>query len=358
MNEKRGEAMKIRVGVLRKVIFALLVGAGAIACAALAYLVYPGKPGASRYVKFEGFIVLPRKGALNVQDYLTLSGHTLFATAESSGSVFKIILDPRDGAKAVAVEELPGKPSAHGVVLLPARNRAFVSRSEANTVDLFDPESLRSLGSIPVADDADAILYVPGVNLIYLANGDAHLATLIDPVGGAAVGTIPLNGKPEFAVYDARDDLVYQNLQDLNSVAAVNLRTRSVSRLWPLQSCDAPTGLALDTQHRRLFAVCNANARLVAFDMVNHRTVASLEIGGGPDSVAYDPALQRIYSAGKAGKLTIVQQDGADSYRVLEQVSTHYGAHTLAVDPVSHKVYVAYASLLVAPRIAVFSASR
>jgi DNA-binding beta-propeller fold protein YncE len=159
-------------------------------------------------------------------------------------------------------------------------------------------------------------------------------------------------------VYDPRDALVYQNLQDLNSIAAINLRTRSVSGLWPLQSCDAPTGLALDPQHRRLFAVCNGNAKLVVFDMVNHRIVASVDIGGGPDSVAYDPSLQRIYSAGRAGKLTIVQQDGADSYRVLEQVSTHYGAHTLAVDPVSHKVYVAYASLLVAPRIAVFSARR
>jgi DNA-binding beta-propeller fold protein YncE len=349
--------MKIRVSVLR-VIVASLVGACVIGCAVLAYLIYPGEPGASRFVKFEGFIVLPRNGALSVQDYLTLSGNTLFATAESSGSVFKIVLDPRDGAKAVAVEELPGKPSVHGVALLPSRNRAFVSRSDANTVDLFDPESLRRLGSVPVADDADAILYVPGVNLIYLANGDAHLATLIDPDGGVAVGTIPLNGKPEFAVYDARDDLVYQNLEDLNAIAAINLRTRSVSGLWPLQSCDRPTGLALDPQHRRLFAVCNANATLVVFDMVSHRTVASLDIGGGPDSVAYDPALRRIYSAGKAGKLTIIQQDGEDTYRVLEQVSTHYGAHTLAVDPVSHKVYVAYASLFVAPRIAVFSASR
>jgi DNA-binding beta-propeller fold protein YncE len=350
-------SMTIRVNVLRLLV-ALLAGGGAIGCAVLAYLVYPGEPGASRSVKFEGFIVLPRRGALNVQDYLTLSGHTLFATAESSGSVFKILLDPGDRAQAVAVEELPGKPSAHGVALLPSRNRAFVSRSEANTVDLFDPETMRDLGSVPVADDADAILYVPGVNLIYLAHGDAHLATLIDPERGVAVGTIPLNGKPEFAVYDARDDLVYQNLQDLNSIAAIDLRTRSVIGLWPLQSCAAPTGLALDLLRRRLFAVCNGNAKLVVFDMVNHRMVASLEIGGGPDSVAYDPSLQRIYSAGRAGKLTIVQQDGADSYRVLEQVSTHYGAHTLAVDPVSHKVYVAYASLFVAPRIAVFSARR
>jgi hypothetical protein len=58
---------------------------------------------------------------------------------------------------------------------------------------------------------------------------------------------------------------------------------------------------------------------------------------------------------GVGGKLTVIQQIDPDSYQVLENISTHYGAHTLALDPETHKVYVAYASLLTYPRIAVFS---
>ena len=91
------------------------------------------------------------------------------------------------------------------------------------------------------------------------------------------------------------------------------------------------------------------------FDLKTHRIVTSIKIDGGPDSAAFDPALHRIYSAGKSGKLTVIQQDGPDGYRVLAEIRTHYEAHTLAVDPVSHKVFVAYASLLARPRIAVFS---
>src|ERR1700694_758046 len=86
-----------------------------------------------------------------------------------------------------------------------------------------------------------------------------------------------------------------------------------------------------------------------------HQVIASLKIGGGPDSVAFDATLHRIYSAGKSGKFDVVQQDGPDTYRVLDQISTHYGAHTLVVDPVSHQVFVGYASLFNHPRIAVFS---
>ena len=60
----------------------------------------------------------------------------------------------------------------------------------------------------------------------------------------------------------------------------------------------------------------------------------------------------------KAGEMTVIQKDGPDNYRVLDEIHTHYGAHTLTVDPVSHRVFVAYASLLVHPRIAVFSPAR
>jgi DNA-binding beta-propeller fold protein YncE len=113
--------------------------------------------------------------------------------------------------------------------------------------------------------------------------------------------------------------------------------------------------MAIDSEQRRLFAVCSGNATLVVFDLETHRVITALKIGSGPDSVAFDPALRRIYSAGKTGKLSIIQQYSLDGYLLLDEIHTHYGAHTLTVDPVSHKVFVAYASLLAHPRIAVFS---
>jgi DNA-binding beta-propeller fold protein YncE len=222
-------------------------------------------------------------------------------------------------------------------------------------VHVFDPKSLRLLGSIPVADDADAILYVPSAKLVYVANGETKLATLIDPVKRTIVGAIQLPGKPEFPALDPQTGLLYQNLEDINSIAAIDLGKRSVVGQWSLAPCKGPSGMAIDFAQRRLFTVCSGNAELVVFDLETHRVITSLKIGGGPDSVAFDPMLHRIYSAGKAGRLTVIRQDGPDAYRVLDEIHTHYGAHTLALDPISHKVFVGYASLLVHPRIAVFS---
>ena len=320
----------------------------------LAYLVYPGTPSRSKFMAFDGYIELPRLGLLNVLDYLTLNGGTLFVTNESSGAVFRVELDLNRPSFS-SVSEMLGIGAAHGIALLPEASIAFVTRSEENTVDVFDSRSLQQLQSIPVADDADAILYVPSVKLVYIANGDAKLATLIDPVKRVTVGAIPLPGKPEFPALDQQTGLLYQNLKDLNSLAAIDLGKRSIVGQWSLAPCVGPSGIAIDSERRRAFAVCSANSMLVVFDLETHRVITSLKIGGGPDSVAFDSTLQRIYSAGKAGKLTVIQQESPNAYRVLDEIHTHYGAHTLAVDPVSHKVFVAYASLLTHPRIAVFS---
>src|ERR1700732_4545964 len=305
------------------------------------YLICPGTPGKSRFMKFEGYIELPKRGPLNVLDYLTISSSTLFVTSESSGALFKVDLDSNHPSLST-VSELPGSGAAHGVTLIIDRNVAFVTRSEENTVDVFDPTSLRLLSRIPVADDADALVYVPSAKLVYVANGDAKIATLIDPEKRTTVGTVPLPGRPEFPALDTQTGVLYQNLKDINSIVTIDLVQRTVIGQWSLAPCEGPSGMAIDREQRRLVAVCSRNATLVVFDLESHRVITSLKIGGGPDSVAFDGTLHRIYSAGKAGRLTVIQQDSPDAYRALDEIRTHYGAHTLVLGPVSHRVLVGY----------------
>jgi DNA-binding beta-propeller fold protein YncE len=225
-------------------------------------------------------------------------------------------------------------------------------------VDIFDPSNLKPLGRISVAEDPDAILFDRRSNIVYVANGDARTATLIDPERRAGVATITLEGKPEFAAMDPKSGLLYQNIEDTNALVAIDLVKRTVVGRWSILPCQGPTGVAIDSQSRRLFSVCARNSMMIVFDLDRHKIITSLEIGQGADSVALDPVLHRIYATGLDGKLTIVQQMNANAYRVIDRISTHFGAHTLAVDPTSHQIFVGYASLFVAPRIAVFSATR
>jgi len=335
------------------------IGALVVALGFLAMLVFPASPKPANGLHFAGFIPLPKQGGVvSILDYLTVDGSRLYVTSVTSGDVYEVPLSNGALPAPGMVKVVPGAGEAHGVAVDPASGLAFVTRSKANHVDVFDPSSRRTMKSIAIAEDGDGAIFDPIHKLVYAVNGDPGIATLIDPVSQTSVGTIALGGKPEFAAFDPQTDLIYQNLEDKDAVAAVDVGRRAVVGRWSLGPCEAPTGVALDTAHRRLFAVCSKNALLVVMDLASHRIVASLPIGGGPDSVAYDAVLGRIYATGKSGVLSVIQQDRPDAYRILDTVKLHFGAHTLAIDPATHRVYAAYASLFTPPRLAVFDAVR
>jgi DNA-binding beta-propeller fold protein YncE len=344
---------------IRKLIKIVLGSLGVTATAAIAvtgFLAYPGTPTSASSLIFKGYVRLPSNRVLSVLDYLTVSDDTLFVAGESSGDVYRVRhINESSLPTAADVTKWAGEgPAAHGVVIDSSTHLAFVTRSEANSVDIFDPVNMTGIKRIPVANDPDAIFYDELDKLLYVASGDSHLATLIDPSTRTTVATIALNGAPEYAAFDPSTRLLYQNLHDTSTVVAVDIAKRAVLQGWPLQGCEAPTGMAIDEVHHRLFIGCNGNDVLAIFDLNEHRVVATVPIGKGPDSVAFDPELQRIYTTGKSGVLVVIQQDEPDGYKVLDTVHLHFGAHTLTVDLATHALYVGYAALFVDPRVAVF----
>jgi hypothetical protein len=291
-----------------------------------------------------------------VLDYMTVRDRSLFVASIEPGAIYKVPMSDGPLPTEADVTKLPGQPSAHGVAFDPLSGLGFVSRSEANLVDILEPGTMRIVKSIPVDNDIDAIIFDPASRLIYAAHGALGKATLIDPVQQRVVGRIALGGRPEFAVADATTGLVYQNLESTNSVAVIDLIKQQVVDRWPVSGCEAPSGVTVDLTNRRMLVVCKGNSALVVVNMDTHLTVKSIEIGGGPDAVVYDPDLRRIYTTGRSGILNVVQQDTVNSYRNIDAINLNFGAHTLALDPVTHRVYIGYLSLFVKPRLAVYSA--
>jgi DNA-binding beta-propeller fold protein YncE len=302
-------------------------------------------------MRFDGYIVLPKHGIFLMFDYLSIANRELFAAAMNTGTTFKVKLDD----KPSVLGELKGPPSVHGAAVVPSRHLVFVSRSDKDVVDEFDSDTLERVKSIPVATGPDAIIYDPTTALVYVASGKARTGTLIDPSSATVLNSVRLPGEPEFPAMDGQTGLLYQNLSDTNSVAAVDLSKGVVVGQWSLAPCKEPSGLAIDPVARRAFIACMGNASLVVFDLDRHQVLAVLKTGRSTDSVAFDPGLNRIYAASAVGTMTVIEQESPYSYHLLGSVHTHLLAHTLAVDPATHKVYVAYPSLFLHPRIAVFS---
>ncbi|HEV7610711.1 MAG TPA: hypothetical protein VGO37_02415 [Steroidobacteraceae bacterium] len=281
--------MKDTIKTLIKLVLGSLGVAVAAAIAAAGYLIYPGIPSSASSLEFKGYVPLRSDGVLSILDYLTVSEGMLFVTDERTGGVYRAPIRTNPLPSIADVATMPGEPAAHGIVIDPTTHLAFVTRSEANTVDIFDPVKMLVIKRIPVANGPDAIFYDEFDKLVYVASGDSHLATLIDPSTQTTIATIPLGGEPEYAAIDSSTRLLYQNLHDASTVVAIDIAKRAVVQGWPLLGCEAPTGMAIDEVHRRLFIGCGANAVLAVFDLNEHRVVATVPVGKSPDTVAFDP---------------------------------------------------------------------
>jgi len=275
-------------------------------------------------------------------DYLTFdpgSGRLYIARA-----THVIVLDTASGK---VVGEIPDTAGVHGIALALELGRGFTSNGRAGTVTIFDTKTLAVIGQAKTGENPDAIVYDSASKRVFAMNGRSSDTTAIDAATGTVAGTVPLGGKPEFAVADGRGR-IYVNLEDKSQLLALDSRKMEVVARWPLAPCDKPTGLALDAEHRRLFAGCSNNLMAVV-DADSGNVITTLPIGSGVDATAFDPGLQYAYASNGEGTLTVVHEHAPDKFTVVENVSTQRGARTMALDPGTHQVYLVTADFAPAP---------
>ena len=300
--------------------------------------IYPFTRPRAKTLRSLGTIDVPApfRLALPFIDYLAIDGKHLYV-AFTTRDLVEVIDTETDRSVAT----IDGLPHVHGVAVVPDRNLAFASAGAANAVGVFGLADYKVIKQIPGGVGPDAIIYDEKLRLVYVADHRGKTGTLIDPQTLEAIATIPLGGEAEYCQADPVSGLIYQNLEDTSELVVVDPQKRAVIRRYKLAPGEGPTGLAFDAVNRRLFSATR-NKKLIVLNSDTGDILADLPIELGVDGAAYDPVLRRVYTANGMGSITVIQQDSADHYRVLENAPTHFGGHSLVVDPVTHRIYVAF----------------
>ena len=84
-------------------------------------------------------------------------------------------------------------------------------------------------------------------------------------------------------------------------------------------------------------------------DYQDGRVVTTLPIGTGVDGAGYDAASGNAFASSADGTLTVIHQDSADKYSVIQTVETPQGSRNMGLDPTNHRLYVAAAKFGPAP---------
>jgi len=234
---------------------------------------------------------------------------------------------------------IPDTKGVHGIAIASDLNKAFISNGRDTSVTVIDLKTLAFITKIKVTGlNPDAILYDAFSKKIFVYNGRSANATVIDAVKNSVVATIPLSGKPEFSVTNGKGS-VYVNIEDKSEICMINTTSLKVEKSWSIAPGEEPTGLALDNETNRLFAVCG-NKLMIVVDANSGKIITTIPIGEGCDGVAFDTSLKRIYSSNGEGNMTVIQEISADKYLVLETVKTQAGARTISLDKTTHHIYL------------------
>lgn len=227
------------------------------------------------------------------------------------------VLDKNNGD---SIGIIPNTTGVHGIALVHSLNKGYTSNGRLNNVSVFDLQTLKVIAQIPTGENPDAIFYDDYSKKIITCNGRSKNLSVIDPATDKAVATIALTGKPETAVSDGAGK-IFVNNEDKSEIAVVDIDQNKVIANWSIAPGEAPTGLSIDRQTKRLFAGCD-NKLLMVIDATNGKIISKLSIGDGCDGTAFNPSLNYVYASCGEGILTVIKESSANDFEVIDNVKT------------------------------------
>jgi YVTN family beta-propeller protein len=266
-------------------------------------------------------------------DYLTYEqgAHRLFITR---GTHVMVV----DTKTLKQVADIPDLSGIHGVALVPAMDKGFISNGGDDSVTVFDLKTLKVTDKVKVGGRPDAILYEPFTKHVFTFNAKSQDSTVLDAATGKVLATIPLGGKPEFPASDGQGK-VFVNIEDKNELAVIDVKSNTASAHWPLTGCEEPSALVFDVEHGRLFSGCG-NKVMAVTDAASGKVITTVPIGAGVDAGRFDPKTHDIFMSCGEGTLPVIHEDAPDKYTVTQTVQTARGARTMTINTDTGALYL------------------
>ncbi|KIA91703.1 hypothetical protein OC25_20285 [Pedobacter kyungheensis] len=271
-------------------------------------------------------------------DYLSVDNknNNIFVSHGNQVNVLSLV-----GGDSVGI--IHNTMGVHGITVVNAQGKGYTTNGKAGTCTVFDLKNFMVQGEIKVGSNPDATFYDDFSGKIIVFNGKSHDASIIDPLSDKVVATIPLGGKPEAGVSDGKGK-IFVNIEDTGEIVCFDSRTFKVLSRYKLQGGEEPSGLAIDRSTSRLFTVC-ANKVMLILDAKTGKQVKTIPIGEGCDGVVFDPFSKTIFCANGEGTVTVVKELAADKFVVQQNAKSARGARTIALDPVTHHIFLPTADI-------------
>jgi DNA-binding beta-propeller fold protein YncE len=273
-----------------------------------------------------------------------IKGNRLFVASEEDPAVEVFDLRTNEHLKSLTEFKEP-----HNVLPFPELKKIFVVDGEASEVKILDYDSYKLVGRTELTIDADPVVYDPASKYLYVVNGGREaktpncLISIVDTTTGKKLADMKLDtNRLESMAIEKSGPRLFVNMTGINSIGVVDREKRAVVQTWPVTAGKDNVPLQYDEATHRLFLATRKPSKLVVVNADNGKEVTSLDVADYVDDLAYDAAHHRLYvpGGGGDGAVSVVEQRGADDYRVVATIPTKPGAKTARLVPELNKYYV------------------
>jgi glutamine cyclotransferase len=280
---------------------------------------------------------IPLPGVEGRIDHLALdaSGERLFVCALGNNTVE--VLDLRKGER---IHSITGLGAPQGIAYIPEFDRLFVANDKGGICKIYDGKSFQAVGELRFEDDADNVRYDETSHKIYVGFGSGGIA-IVNAPDGKQVGSIKLSAHPEAFQLEKKGSRIFVNVPNSRHVAVVDRDKGEVVARWKTDLAFANFPMALDEADHRLFVGCRLPSKLVVLNTDSGDVVAKIDISGDTDDVFNDGKRHRIYAICGAGKIDIIEQTNANTYKASAKLDTANGARTGLFVPERDILFVA-----------------
>ncbi len=264
-----------------------------------------------------------------------------------------LAFDTRSGRVVGQVGDTPG---VTGVWVVPELHKIYASVTGHHYVAVIDADSLKVRATVGPIGFPDGIAYAPDVKRVFVSDESGGGELVIDALTDKMVSRIPLGGEAGNTKYDEGSSCILVAVQTLNQIIAIDPASAKVVARYRVGGANHPHGMYVDARSRLLFVANQGDGTLEVIDLRSMQVSDRVKVGEDPDVLAFDPEWSRLYVATEKGGLWVYHLRG--QRLVTDRALDLPHAHTVSVDPSTHRVYLPLENLDAKPVLRVFQGVR
>jgi DNA-binding beta-propeller fold protein YncE len=262
------------------------------------------------------------------------------------------------------VTELAGFPKVTGVLAVPELHRVYASvpgagiipsivvglgmvglSSGRGEVAILDTTDMHEIARLPGGVFPDGLAYDPKDRKIFVSDEFGAAVLAIDAGTDRFLGRVEAGGEVGNVRYDPITQKLYAPIQSRDELAVIDPVGALLVAHYALPGCEHPHGLAIAPGAAVGYVACDGNDLLVTVDLVAEKMLDRQALGHDPDVLAIDPDMRRLYVASESGNLSSFDIAATTAPISLGDVFVGIDAHSVIVDPTTHRLYLPLADV-------------